>query len=575
VPTQNLAIMFTDIKGFTARVSGGKRKDLKQLLSTHERLLAPVITHFEGTIVKTIGDSFLARFDSPTDAVLCGVAIQEVLRQHNAFASEEDRIDVRVAINSGDVEVIAGDVMGEAVNLAARLEGIAEAGEVYFTEAVYLAMNRREAPSTEIGERTFAGIPYPVRVFKVVQDPNSELTRRVASGVRLTDQGPVLRGLHDLQRETRRRRWPWAAGAAAVVVLAAVWLHRAMTPGNGSASRRQEQASAPGTAETSGRPRTGGASGAASPGDRPENLAAGERNLGAGDDSGRGMPTTAGPGRASSDTPRPATRVPATKTGVVAEGRRRLEDLTKSQGAAAALDWLRGRLDQDPQLEPLRDEIPALDARATGERIVQTSLRGNQMADAVAEVLARYPKSAAAALELARVLEGNVVPAYYPVVLYDAAIKRGADVRNPHIPEFCFGLMPHHWPGWLDAVHDLLRRHYDSEAIAWARKTIEQDESGVSLANAWRILSERQDPRVSDPYYQALHRATDGYNSQADADRDLALFRQVADRDRRRQVLSVYRWVFKPEKEVSSFGYSRPDLARRNLETLETLWGKE
>ena len=210
MPTRNVAIMFTDVKGFTERVSRAKRDDLKHLLSVHEHLLIPVIQHFEGTIVKTIGDSFLARFDSSTEAVLCGVTIQEVLRQHNRAVPEEEKIEVRVAINAGDVELIDGDVMGETVNLASRLEGIAEAGEVYFTEAVYLAMNRREAPSTEIGERTFAGIPYPVRVYRVIQDPNSELARRLGERVRLTDREPVLRGLHDRPARAWHTRWIWA-----------------------------------------------------------------------------------------------------------------------------------------------------------------------------------------------------------------------------------------------------------------------------------------------------------------------------------------------------------------------------
>jgi class 3 adenylate cyclase len=128
--TRNLSIMFTDIKGFTQRTSASSREAMKALLEQHERLLLPVFAYFDGVVVKTIGDAFLVYFESPTDAVLCGVTIQEVLRHHNAKQAKADRLEVRVAINVGEVELEQGDVMGEAVNIAARLEGVTEAGEV-------------------------------------------------------------------------------------------------------------------------------------------------------------------------------------------------------------------------------------------------------------------------------------------------------------------------------------------------------------------------------------------------------------------------------------------------------------
>ena len=120
--------MFTDIKGFTERVSKSGRDDLTRLREIHDGLLLPVFEHYGGKVVKTIGDAFLVRFDSPTDSVLCGVTIQEVLRQHNSTASEQDRLEVRVAINAGEVELTDTDVFGETVNIAARLESVAEPG---------------------------------------------------------------------------------------------------------------------------------------------------------------------------------------------------------------------------------------------------------------------------------------------------------------------------------------------------------------------------------------------------------------------------------------------------------------
>ena len=161
--SKNLTIMFTDIVGFTQRVSEGSREELTDLRQHHDRLLIPIIEHFEGRVVKTIGDAFLVTFESPTDAVKCGLAVQETLRQYNIVSAGSRKLEVKIAINSGEVNISDNDVLGEPVNIASRLESIVEAGEVYFTETVYLSMNRSEAPSSEIGERTFKGIPYPVK----------------------------------------------------------------------------------------------------------------------------------------------------------------------------------------------------------------------------------------------------------------------------------------------------------------------------------------------------------------------------------------------------------------------------
>ena len=133
----------------------------------HSDLLTPLFRAFGGKVIKSIGDAFLATFESPTQAVLSGVAIQDRLWQHNRSAKPSERLDVRIAINVGEVRLESNDVFGEPVNIAARVEGIAEAGEVYFTEAVYLAMNKAEVPSAEVGHFELKGIPGKIRVFRV------------------------------------------------------------------------------------------------------------------------------------------------------------------------------------------------------------------------------------------------------------------------------------------------------------------------------------------------------------------------------------------------------------------------
>ena len=172
---RNLAVMLTDIKGFTDKTSRRSRAQIKELLAKHNELVLPVIEKYRGHVVKTIGDAFLVTFESSTDAVLCGTSIQEALLTFNKGKEHDDRIDIRIAINAGEVSIADdGDIFGDAVNITSRIEGIAEAGEVFFTESVYLSMNKNEVPSSEIGYRQFKGISDKIKVYKVLrEDPVS------------------------------------------------------------------------------------------------------------------------------------------------------------------------------------------------------------------------------------------------------------------------------------------------------------------------------------------------------------------------------------------------------------------
>jgi len=174
--TENLAVLFTDIKGFTDKTSRKTRSDILAMLEKHKELVLPILEEEGGRLVKTIGDAFLVVFKSPTDAVLSGMKVQDKLREYNQDKEGDDRIDVRIAINVGEVTLIENDIFGDPVNIASRIEGIAEAGEVTFTEAVYLAMNKQEVPSCEIGLFQLKGIPQKIRVYKVVlEEPVEDL----------------------------------------------------------------------------------------------------------------------------------------------------------------------------------------------------------------------------------------------------------------------------------------------------------------------------------------------------------------------------------------------------------------
>ncbi len=160
--------MFTDIAGFTARTSQQSRAENAAMLKAHDELLLPIVGHFGGRRIKSIGDALLVVFSSPTDAVRCGMAMQDALHQHNKTGPAESAMRVRVALNQGEVRVEKGDVFGEPVNIAARIEALTPPDEVYFAESVYLAMTKAEVPNERVGTHELKGIPEPVTVYRVV-----------------------------------------------------------------------------------------------------------------------------------------------------------------------------------------------------------------------------------------------------------------------------------------------------------------------------------------------------------------------------------------------------------------------
>jgi hypothetical protein len=130
-------------------------------------MLLPIVIRHEGQVIKTIGDAFMLSFESPINAVRCGLVMQHSLREHNATASKEDQIEIRVGINTGEVTVFGNDVFGETVNIASRVKGICTPGEVYFTQATFVAMNESGVPIGEVGDFALKGIPEKVRIYQV------------------------------------------------------------------------------------------------------------------------------------------------------------------------------------------------------------------------------------------------------------------------------------------------------------------------------------------------------------------------------------------------------------------------
>ena len=176
--TENLTILFTDMVGFTERTAQQSRSQNRQMLKQLNRQLLPLVKCFRGKQIKSIGDSLLLAFRSPTDAVHCGMAMHDRLARHNRDLPESQALRIRVAVNLGEVRVEKGDLFGEAVNIAARVESLTPANQIYFTEAVYLAMNKAEVPSEALGEHQLKGIPEPVRLYRV---PTGSIHRLVVA----------------------------------------------------------------------------------------------------------------------------------------------------------------------------------------------------------------------------------------------------------------------------------------------------------------------------------------------------------------------------------------------------------
>jgi len=189
IKTENLTILFVDIAGFTATTSRQSRVENARLLQTFGSTLLPLIKGYKGKLIKTIGDALLITFRSPTDAMLCSMALQDAMHAHNLSARNGEKIHIRVAANLGEVRVTKNDIFGEPVNVASRIEGVAPADEIYLSEAVYMAMNKAEVPAREVGSKELAGVSQPVRLYNI---PRFSTPRLVAENADANEKGSEL-----------------------------------------------------------------------------------------------------------------------------------------------------------------------------------------------------------------------------------------------------------------------------------------------------------------------------------------------------------------------------------------------
>ena len=162
------AIMFTDLVGYTAL--GQKNESLSLALVEEQRkLVRPILSRHHGREVKTIGDGFLVEFHSALDAVRCAYEIQRAAREFNVSIPAEQRIRLRAGIHLGDVVESRDDISGDAVNVASRIESLAEDGGVCLTRQVYdQVQNKFQLPFLSLGAKTLKNVSAPLEVFKMI-----------------------------------------------------------------------------------------------------------------------------------------------------------------------------------------------------------------------------------------------------------------------------------------------------------------------------------------------------------------------------------------------------------------------
>ncbi len=161
------AIMFTDMVGYTSL--GQKNESLSlALVDDQRKLIRPILSRHDGREVKTMGDSFLVEFSSALNAVKCAYDIQRTAREYNISLPEERRVHLRVGVHLGDVLETQGDISGDAVNVASRINYLADDGGVCLTRQVYdHVQNKFELPLTSLGPRSLKNVNIPIEVYRM------------------------------------------------------------------------------------------------------------------------------------------------------------------------------------------------------------------------------------------------------------------------------------------------------------------------------------------------------------------------------------------------------------------------
>jgi len=197
-------ILAADAVGYSQQM-GLDEENTIRVLSAHRAVIDGIITFHGGRIISTAGDSVLAEFSSVVEAVRCAVEIQEALKTRNDALPDKSKMHFRVGVNLGDVVVKNDDLLGDGVNVAARLETLAEPGGICISSSVYDQITGKlDLGFQDIGEQALKNISRPIRVYRV---SGTAAPQRSASALPAQRQGKSL---------------IWGIGAAVVVAIATI-----------------------------------------------------------------------------------------------------------------------------------------------------------------------------------------------------------------------------------------------------------------------------------------------------------------------------------------------------------------
>src|SRR4249920_1294726 len=185
------AILAADIAGYSALMGTDEARTVRDLKG-HQAVVLPMVGEFAGRIIDTAGDGILAEFPSVVNAVKCAVAIQSRMAERNAAIEPERRMQFRVGINIGDVVYDEARIYGDGINVAARLENIAEAGGICISSKVYDEISGRiELACQDIGEQQLKNIARPVRAYRIRLNGGVPTTAAVPAAPALPDKPSI------------------------------------------------------------------------------------------------------------------------------------------------------------------------------------------------------------------------------------------------------------------------------------------------------------------------------------------------------------------------------------------------
>ena len=179
LPRKLVAILYADVAGYS-RLTGDDEDATHKALSASLNLFSQTIGSYRGQVMHYAGDAVLAMFEAVVDAVSCATDIQEQFQEQNSNLPEQRKVQFRIGVNLGDVIEDRGDIYGDGVNIAARLEALAEPAGICISDAVRAAIgNKLPFDYMFIGEQLVKNITEPVRAYRILE-PGSSPTMPVA-----------------------------------------------------------------------------------------------------------------------------------------------------------------------------------------------------------------------------------------------------------------------------------------------------------------------------------------------------------------------------------------------------------